>query len=157
MLRSAQQHHVMLSSMADQKASFLIGASVVTLSIVLGHWRDGNTVLPLVTLGLGSLLSATFAALALMPRGSRNQKDSLISFNPLFFGHFYEMAEADYVETMNRVIQSDKTVYEALVRDIYQMGQVLRRKKFYYLGLGYRCFVVTLVATFLTAIFEAFR
>ncbi len=36
MLRSTQQHHVMLSSMADQKASFLIGASVVTTSLVLG-------------------------------------------------------------------------------------------------------------------------
>ncbi len=146
MLRSAQQHHVMLSSMADQKASFLIGASVVTSSLVLGQWAEGRMMLPLLLLGLGSLLSGVCAALALIPR-TRPGKGGGQSFNPLFFGHFTGMSEQDYLQTVMRLIEQDRAVYEAMARDIYQMGQVLHRKKFRYLGWGYRLFLVTLLAT----------
>lgn len=154
MLRSAQQHHVMLSSMADQKASFLIGASVVTTSLVLGQWAEGRMMTPLLCLGCGSLLCGVFAALALIPR-SLPSKSSGLSFNPLFFGHFTAMEEREYIQTMMRLVEQDRAVYEAMVRDIYQMGQVLSRKKFRYLGLGYRCFLLTLLVTLGTAIWAA--
>lgn len=146
MLRSTQQHHIMLSSMADQKASFLVGASVVTLTLVLGQWAKGDAMMPLLSLGIGSLVSAIFASLALLPR-SRPPKSSGLAFNPLFFGHFTEMPEEEYVKVMGRIIEQDRTVYEAMIRDVQQMGMVLRHKKFFYLGWGYRCFVLTLLIT----------
>ena len=40
MLRTAHQHHVHLSAMADQKAGFLIGGSVVLLGLVVGALDD---------------------------------------------------------------------------------------------------------------------
>lgn len=146
LLRSTQQHHIMLSSMADQKASFLVGASVVTLTLVLGQWNKGESGLsmPLFTLGLGSLASAFFASLALLPRSKSVKKTS---FNPLFCGHFTDLSEDEYVKTITKTIQHDQTIYEAMARDIHQMGMVLVRKKFFYLGVGYRCFVLTLLIT----------
>lgn len=148
MLRSVQQHHVMLSSMADQKSSFLLGASVVTLTLILGK---PDTHGALLCLALGSLLSAIFAALALMPRSSRSKSRSL-NFNPLFFGHFTDMSEEDYLKVMNQVITEDHRVFESMSRDIHQMGMVLRHKKFFYLALGYRCFILTLGVTLLVAV-----
>jgi len=151
MLRSTQQHHIMLSSMADQKASFLIGATVVTLTLVLGQWsREGQIHWPLVCLGAGCLLSGVFAALALLPR-SQPVKPEALSFNPLFFGHFTEMDEQAYVAAIQRIIEQDRTIYDSMARDIHQMGMVLRYKKFFYLGWGYRCFITTLIATLLAA------
>lgn len=152
-LRSVQQHHITLSSMADQKASFLVGASVVTLTLVLGQWNkaDQGMMLPLFSLGFGSLASAIFAALALYPR-SKSTKVKGLSFNPLFFGHFTEMDEEEYIITMMRIIEHDRTIYEAMARDIHQMGKVLRHKKFFYLSVGYRCFVITLLITLVLCI-----
>ncbi|TLD72695.1 hypothetical protein FEM03_01060 [Phragmitibacter flavus] len=150
MLRSAQQHHIMLSSMADQKSSFLMGASVVTLTLILGK---SETSVALMCLALGALLSAIFAALALMPRSSRSKsKSQSLSFNPLFFGHFTDMGEEEYLKVMAKIIEEDRTVFEAMSRDMHQMGMVLRHKKFFYLSWGYRCFVVTLVITLVVAV-----
>ncbi len=101
---------------------------------------------PLLCLGLGSLFSGVFAVLTLIPR-SGQAKSGKQAFNPLFFGHFTELEERDYIQTMMRLIEQDRAVYEAMARDIHQMGQVLRHKKFFYLALGYRCFLLTLLVT----------
>ena len=47
-----------------------------------------------------------------------------------------------------------KDVYRTMLRDIYQMGLILEKKKYRYLGLAYRVFLVGLSATFITYLIE---
>ena len=153
MLRTTQQCHVTLVSMADRKASFLIGAAGITTSIVLAQWTKGALLAPLLTLGVGMLIAAVFAALSLMPR-LRPRATPGIAFNPLFCSHFADMPEEEYQAVMGRVMESDRSICEAMVRDIHQMGYLLHRKKFFYLGWGYRMFILTLLATLVAAVVE---
>jgi hypothetical protein len=43
-----------------------------------------------------------------------------------------------------------------MARDIYQNGTVLRRKKYRYLALAYRTFLIGMVLTILTFAFDRF-
>ena len=52
-------------------------------------------------------------------------------------------------------LASDETVFRTMLRDIYQNGQVLQRKKYRFLGLAYRIFIAGLTLTLVTFLFES--
>ena len=85
MLRTAQQHHVQLSMMADQKASALLAACFVTLSISVAYASNHQPSLPLLVIMTFAVLSAFFAAFAVMPR-IHLRKAAGTPRNLLFFG-----------------------------------------------------------------------
>ena len=69
-LRLAQQHHVQLSAMADQKAGFLIGSSVVLLGLVIGNLEDSSSV-ALVLVGVTAIAALSLAMVAIVIRQSQ--------------------------------------------------------------------------------------
>ncbi|MEO1133777.1 MAG: Pycsar system effector family protein [Cyanobacteria bacterium J06639_1] len=151
LLRTAQQHHVQLSAMADRKAGILIGSSFVVLAIVLTELERGTLPLPLCIFAIFTFLSAGLSVMAVIPRlGDRRARDS--DFNTLFFGHFAHLSEGDYCDRVFDVLQSEEKVYKAFVRDIYQMGKVLYEKKYRYLSYSYRTFMVGLCATLIAVL-----
>jgi hypothetical protein len=140
LLRTTQQHHVQLSAMADQKASIIIGAAFVLLAMVFGKASSGMEIPhALVMLATTLMLSGLLAALAVMPRFGKAPKSGS---NPLFFGHFTALPEDEYVKNLVDILESDETIYETMSRDIYQLGRVLRFRKYRYLGWSYRALVV---------------
>ncbi len=150
MLRTAQQHHVQLSMMADQKASFLIAASIVMLTVIFTQFQTGQPPLTLITLGAFTLPAAIFAVMTVFPRSDRG----VTGFNPLFFGTFARMTPEGFMEEMRGIMTSDEQVYRAMAIDIYQMGLVLHRKKYRYLRLSYRIFLLGLVASPTVAVLD---
>lgn len=156
LLRTTQQHHVQLSAMADQKASFLIAASFVMLTILFGHMKQGGLSLPLAVLAVSTLAAAVFAVLAVMPRSHiRTLKNQ--DMNPLFFGHFAALSREEYLGIMEKVFASDQSVYEAMLLDIYQMGKVLNDRKYRYLRYSYQLFFTGLLLTAASALYEALQ
>jgi hypothetical protein len=151
MLRTAQQHHVQLSAMADQKASILIGASFVVLTLIFGQARSDGLSPPLVILALSALIAASFAVIAVMPRFKVSSKRS-DNFNLLFFGSYANLPFEEYLALMNDLIQTDAKVYRAMILDIYQMGRVLYLKKYRFLTYSYMVFLVGLILAFLAAL-----
>ena len=153
LLRTVQQHHVQLSSMADQKASFLIAASLVVLTIIFGRTGTDNLSLTLIVLAAFTLASSFFAVLAVLPRchpaGGRAQK-----FNLLFFGSFSQLSEREFSSALMETLANDRAALEAAVHDIYQLGSVLYLKKYRYLGWSYRLFLVGLACTAFTWLAE---
>ena len=153
MLRTAQQHHVNLSSLADAKASFLNGICLVVVTLTVTQWSKGPVPLPLITLATGALFGSLFATLAIMPRFRRGSGSSM-SFNPLFFGHFADLTEEEYQDRMRSLFRSEREVYGALVRDIYQMGVILKQRKYHYLSWGFRAFITGIMATFVAGVVQ---
>ncbi|MDH3452734.1 MAG: DUF5706 domain-containing protein [Gammaproteobacteria bacterium] len=143
MLRTTQQHHVQLSMMADQKANFLIAASFVMLTVMFTQFQSGSAPLTLITLAAFTLPAAIFAVVTVFPRSD----SGVTGFNPLFFGTFARMTPEGFMEEMRGIMTSDEQVYRAMAIDIYQMGVLLHRKKYRYLRLSYRIFLLGLVAT----------
>ena len=94
MLRTAQQHHVALSSMADTKANIIITVSSIVLTLSLGRIGDPSLRPAVQTLAAFTLVSLFFAILAVLPkhRSLRIGPGAFPpDFNLLFFGHFADL------------------------------------------------------------------
>jgi hypothetical protein len=147
LLRTMQAHHVMLSSMADQKANILIGVNSVIFALVV---REGAAMTPpLLVLAASSGLAAILCMLAVVPVfGVRKPKGPPMPPNILFFGAFTNLSEAQFMHELDVINTDDVRIRRAMARDVYQLGQVLKNKKYKYLGWAYRVFIGGLLLTF---------
>ena len=139
MLRTTQQHHVQLSLMADQKANIMIASTSILLTFSFANFKQQNLFWGFLALFLFSFFSLILAILAVMPRLHHHQSGSM---NPLFFGDFRHMRLEDYQHVMHEVIDSDRATYDALIADIHALGTTLSDRKYRFLGLSYRTFLV---------------
>jgi hypothetical protein len=133
MLRTAQQHHVQLSTMADTKASILITVSSIVLTISLSRSAEPHLRPALLTLAFSCLVSLVLAIVAVLPGFSKHKG----SRNLLFFGHFAHMEEDEFMHAMEQVLASDEKIYEAEVRDLFSLGSYLYKKKYRFLRYAY--------------------
>jgi hypothetical protein len=156
LLRTAQQHHVQLSVMADTKASILITISSIVLTIALSRSGDPQLRPALLTLAAACLISLLLAIIAVLPTfaGPRANSRRGMTRNILFFGHFASMSEQEYLAAMERILSSDALIYETAVRDIHSLGIYLYRKKYRFLRFAYVALLVGFIlATFVEAWF----
>ncbi len=151
LVRTAQQINLTLSQMADQKASILMGATFLVFTIAVGQAGRGSASAAILVLALFAFLSAMLAVFAILP--SINAKRQA-NPNILFFGTFSAMTEVEFADAVLDEMYDDEATYRLMLRDIYQNGQVLYRKKYRYLGLAYRVFLVGLVLTVATLVAE---
>lgn len=145
LLRTAQQHHVALSSMADTKANIIITVSSIVLTISMGHINDPALRPSVIVLGVFTLLALLLAILAVLPkyRPLRLREGEALPphFNLMFFGHFSELARERYLVEMARALTPDGSPYHAWSNDIYSLGTYLRRYKYRYLRYSYLFFL----------------
>lgn len=145
-LRTAQLAALTLSQMADQKANILIGATFVVFSLLISQAFSDSTSAAMLCLAATAFLSAFFAVLAIMPRISMGKvpKDQI---NPLFFSHFADLDEEEWADDILRRAASEEQLYRMMLRDLYQNGQVLHRRKYRYLSIAYWIFLAGLALT----------
>ena len=67
--------------------------------------------------------------------------------NLLFFGAFSELTEDQFQQELRGVMKSDAAIREAMARDVYQLGVVLRTSKYRYISWAYRVFVAGMILT----------
>jgi hypothetical protein len=160
LVRTTQQQTLQLSQMADQKASILMGATFVVFTLAVGQARAGAGAfaMPLTILATFSFLSALLAVSAVLPRVGRAPpivfKDGKDHSNILFFGRFAQMEEDEFIAAVKARMRTEEDLYETILRDTYQNGVVLARRKYRYLAYAYRLFVVGLTLTFLAFAYE---
>jgi len=147
-LRTIQQHHVHLSSMADQKAGLLIGGGFVSTSII---GASGTLMVSTTLFGL-LMAAATFLAIyAVAPRLGRRrtaevEAEAKKKGTPLmFFGEFSRLPREEYVKEMEKVLHSNPDVYHNMIEDIYSLGKMLYEKKYKFLTWSYRVFMAAMV------------
>lgn len=148
LLRTAQQHHVALSSMADTKANIIITVSSIVLTLSLGRLDDPQLRLSVVTLAAFTLVALLLAILAVLPkyRPLKLHGDSLPpGFNVMFFGHFAELPRERFLGEMARVLQPDGSPYATWAYDIYSLGMYLAHHKYRYLRYSYLFFLTGFV------------
>lgn len=153
-LRTVQLGTLTLSQMADQKASMLMGASFVVFSIAVGRTLATELAWPLAILAFFAFLSALCAAFAVLPSVGRSAPAGAKAGNKLFFGHFTDRDEEEWTREILAELHSDETVFRLMLHDVYQNGQVLRQRKYRYLGYAYRIFIAGLLATLAAFVVE---
>ena len=151
-IRTAQQINVQLSAMADQKASILMGATFVIFTITVSQAHGATPPLPLLILGAAAFLSAVCAVLAIVPATGLKRREGRT--NLLFFGSFAGLPEEEFVERLTATMRDEEASYQAMMRDMYQNGLVLARKKYRMLGYAYRIFLLGMTASLIAFIAE---
>ncbi|KFN50532.1 hypothetical protein N790_05235 [Arenimonas malthae CC-JY-1] len=144
LLRTMQQHHVSLSTMADTKANIIITMSSITLTLVLGRISDPMLRNASITLAAFTMLALLLAVLAVLPKyRPLKLKDGQIppQFNLMFFGHFAELPRERFLTEIAGALKSDGSVYETMARDTYALGWYLAHHKYRYLRLSYLFFL----------------
>ncbi|MBW2495546.1 MAG: hypothetical protein JRE43_12400 [Deltaproteobacteria bacterium] len=152
LLRTTQQHHVQLSAMADQKAGFLVGSSVVLLGLVIGNLETSTSV-ALVMVGLTALAALVLSIIAVIPRYTSAPIRG-VKPNTLFFGVFAHIDEDEFIDGYLELLHDNENVRRAMLRDIHQLGTALNNKKFRYLSYAFRVALWGMVVSFGAAIVE---
>ncbi len=156
LVRTSQQLNLMLSQMADAKASILMGATFLVFTIAVGQARNGSLPISLGVLALFAFVSAMCAVFAVLPSISSPTSARLNDGKPnkLFFGYFTHMDEDAWTDSILAELHADETVFRTMLHDIYQNGQVLQRKKYRYLAYAYKTFMAGLTITAITFAIE---
>lgn len=145
LLRTMQQHHVSLSTMADTKANIIITISSITLTLVLGRINDPDLRHASMTLAAFTMLALLLAVLAVLPKYRplklREGQPIPPQFNLMFFGHFAELPRERFLHEIAGALKSDGSVYETMARDTYALGWYLAHHKYRYLRLSYLFFL----------------
>ena len=149
-LRTTQQHHVMLGMIADQKANIILGAFLIFITVSQGILEKGSTFsTPIWILTSFFTFSALFSLMVIAPR-FRNKQTETKPNNLLFFGCFVGMTQEEYIQHLDDHLQDNTQARILIMKDIYQLGQVLNKKyknlRYSYLSLAIG--IVVSVSTF---------
>jgi hypothetical protein len=153
LFRSAYRVQMDLTGLADNKANMMISINGLIISIIVaavGPKLDANPwlLIPTTIFLLGTLVSIVYAILAARPRVSSvpiSLEDLEHSNgNILFFGDFANLSQDDFTAGMIKLIQDKTVVYETMIRNLYGLGSVLK-KKFALLKVAYTAFMIALI------------
>jgi len=151
MFRSTYRAHLGLTSLADSKANMMISINGLILSIILAAIApklDTNPwlILPTVVMLVSCVAAIIFAVLAARPRGKAARGLTLEEVeekdvNLLYFGNSAQLSEEDFVKGISSLVQNTDDLYRNMMRDVYGMASVLR-KKFALLRASYTVFMI---------------
>ena len=149
MLRQTRVHHVQLSMMADQKANMLLTVCAIIIPLTahfLNNPRYSPVALILICFCVLTMFLAIYTAMPSLPKHARTEITSA-SFNPLFFADFTQLELEEYETLMEGVSNDPSKVYETQIREVYLLGQYLKKHKYRYLRLSYLSFLSGIITS----------
>ncbi|MCA9975802.1 MAG: hypothetical protein KC413_08625 [Anaerolineales bacterium] len=149
LLRQTRMHHTQLSAMADVKANILLTLASLMITFSIRYLSEPYLKWPVLVLILFCLATVVAAAYAVMPKLDFKHRPNVENpeCNILFFGSFMNLDYDEYVTVMERVINDPALVYETQVREVYELGVFLARKKYRFIRLGYMIFITGLIVS----------
>jgi hypothetical protein len=145
LLRNTNQALIAFTGQADLKASIMITACSITISVALTHHAKDAWVGSLVVLVGFSVVALILSVVTVLPK-HRSPAVTSQEFNPLFFGHFVHVSKEDYLDAIGTACRDDEELYRIIAADIYELGRYLERYKYRYLRLSYLSFLVGIIA-----------
>lgn len=134
-LRTAHQNQTQLNLMADQKANILIGTLALMFTVVMTRILsqanlDSGLLKIMLVFMLLELVPMVLTVMVLLPKNITGNQETPIEDikNPLFFGFFTRHSQQTYHQYMQARLVDNESARALLIDDIYQIGQILRRK-----------------------------
>lgn len=160
MIRVVYATHLNLTQMADHKAHIMLGINTFLLSFVITKKKMGvlanahNMLIPDIILVLFCMTCIVLALLVTRPRMPAKSPDpDSPQFNWMFFGHFAHANLEQFQKNILELANNPQHLHEAMVSDIYWMGQSLSAK---YRYLRYCYFVFSIGMPVVIGIFLYF-
>ncbi|MCP4358374.1 MAG: hypothetical protein GY796_10200 [Chloroflexi bacterium] len=154
LFRQTRAHHAQLSQMADIKANMMLtlGALIITFSI--GYLDDPVLRWPVIVMissCIVTILSATYAVMPKVDLKSRPDLDNP-NCNFLFFGSFMNLDFDEYTQMFDALLHDPSQAYRVQLREVYELGIYLGRKKYRYIRVAYLSFLTGLMMSTLVLI-----
>ncbi len=140
LIRQTRQHHVQLSALADRKAGMLLTLSSVVATIALPQLTHPQFKYAIGTLMVACLITLLLACYVVMPKLSLKPRDKRDG-NPLFFADFHHLSFEQYRADMHRILNDPEQIYDVQIKEIWQLGQYLAKKKYRVLRYAYLAFL----------------
>jgi predicted metal-dependent HD superfamily phosphohydrolase len=157
MLRLTSQNHLRLSEMADRKANILISVNAIIISVILSVLlrklsTETYLIIPTVLFLLSAVVTIVISILATRPQVTSGSftmegvKEKKI--NLLFFGNFYKTTYEKYDAAMREMMLDTDYLYGSLIKDIFNLGEVLGRK-YKLVRIAYNVFMIGIIVSVL--------
>ncbi len=129
-LRANLTKHMTLNQMADQKASMIMTASSLMLTISLTQY-DKLDFTVFVVLMLTGGLAILFSIFAIIP--ALHVKGVL---NLFYFRSFAQISEEEFKAAFKETIADKDKLYDAYLREIYYLGKYRLTRKYFWIRNG---------------------
>ena len=149
LLQVMSQDLVVLSGQADLKASILITAASILVSVSIAATRYKQVRWAVGTLVVFAVIALGNAIFAVLPRGRptrAGQGEPAAPFNPLYFAHAARVDVDAYVQSVAGICRDDAAIYEASTRQVHALAYHLEHRKFVHLRRAYAWFLAGFVA-----------
>lgn len=153
LFRATYRNQSNLIQIADNKANMIISINTMIISSIIAITGYGavadklelyrsNIVIPLILIITSSLISTILAIQAARPKiiKANARKTNQPKASLLFFGVISKYTQLQYLDEMDKLLNSKKEVYEHMTIDLYNQGLILARK-YNLLGYAYHVFM----------------
>jgi len=161
MIRTTYRNNIELTNIADNKANILLSLNSLMITflipIVLSNLDiiiEETLFLPIITLSATCLTTIVIAAMATRPIKMGQQdvmKGDVSQKSPFFFGNYYQMKVADYLDMMENAINDPQLIKDYVKLDLFFMGKGLG-EKYAKIRKCYNVFIGGLIMTVIATI-----
>lgn len=123
-LRANLSKHMDLNKMADAKASMILTASSLIITITLTQYEQLHLSTVLLLAGCG-LLAVVMSILAIIPPWHATGRTNLF-----YFRSFAELSEEEFCQQFQETILDKQKLYDAYMREIYYLGKFRLTRKY---------------------------
>jgi len=140
-LRANLTKHMTLNQMADQKASMIMTASSLILTISLTQY-DKLDFPVFVVLMLAGGLAILFSIFAIIPTLHVNGV-----LNLFYFRSYAQISEEEFMSAFKETITDKQKLYDAYLREIYYLGKYRLTRKYFWIRNGLYSLLVGLAGS----------
>lgn len=123
-LRANLSKHMDLNKMADSKASMIMTASSLVITITLTQY-DKLDLITILLLSFSGILAVIFSILAIIPPLHISGHTNLF-----YFRSFVELSEDEFKRQFQETIIDRKKLYDAYLHEIYYLGKHRLTRKY---------------------------
>lgn len=140
-LRANLSKHMTLNQMADNKASMIMTAASLIITITITQAEKISTLTAMFLL-LTGLLAILFSIFAIIP--PRQAKGRV---NLFYFRSFCEISEEEFIKQSKQMIADRNELYDAYLHEIYYLGQHRLNRKYALIRNGLLSLLLGLTAS----------
>ena len=147
-LRANLTKHMTLNQMADSKASMIMTAASLVITITLTQYDRLHLLTSLLLAGSG-IVAVIFSILAIIPPLHVSGHTNLF-----YFRSFSELSEEDFKERFRDCIINKEKLYDAYLHEIYYLGKHRLTRKYGLIRRGLWTLLFGLLGATLSAIYH---
>lgn len=149
-LRANLSKHMTLNKMADSKASMIMTAASLVITISLTQ-HEKLPLLTLILLSGSGLLAVIFSILAIIPPLHVSDHTNLF-----YFRSFADLSEAEFKSRFREAITDKEKLYDAYLHEIYYLGTHRLTRKYGLIRNGLWALLFGLLGATISAVYFNF-